>query len=791
MHEDFLMKRGRCWALLIAVLTLLPALASASRVLSLTDVPARLELEPWITYVCDEGSPRDIATRSDPANQATFKPLVKPHISLGFRPDACWFRWEMRNDSEQLQRLLFTVDYPVLDYVDLYETSSNAQQHWALGDAYPFEQRPINSRNFVIPLSLEPGKSAVYYLRVQSSGSMTVPLYISDRDRFIGMHELHEWSLGIFYGISLGLLFYHAFLWVALREKIYRFYVLHLGASIAYLATLQGLAFRVWPDWADWNNRSNFLAGYILFLTGVLFARDYLNTRDWRNGDRFLIFIAGINAAAILIQGFMPASAMNSTLAAMAILTMSSLLVIGLIRWKQGLREARQFVLAWGFFMLMAILFSLKAYGIFSKLPVFQAMNLLQFGVIIQQVMLSLGLADRISTLKREKTVREQEILLERAENEAKGDFLAKMSHEIRTPMNAVLGLTQLLKDSHLDNSQSEQVGMLQSAGKSLLELINDILDYSKISAGKLELEKTVFNLPALLSDCISIFSVNANQKSLSLTYEPMTNLPVWVKGDPVRVRQVASNLLNNAIKFTERGQIQIRLKWEVSSLPNEIVILIEVKDTGIGLTQEEITPLFQPFQQADVSTTRKYGGSGLGLAISRQLVEMMHGEIGVRSKPAIGSTFWFRIPLELSDAPINNIPTPASRERLKGLKLLVVEDNPVNQLVITGLLRKLGITPLLCQDGADSLDILQRHPEIELVLMDCEMPGMDGYEATRRLRQREAQENLPRLPVIALTAHAMDSHKKRCITAGMDDHLAKPVVLDDLAAILLRHLAD
>ena len=791
MHEDFLMKRGRCWALLIAVLTLLPALASASRVLSLTDVPARLELEPWITYVCDEGSPRDIATRSDPANQATFKPLVKPHISLGFRPDACWFRWEMRNDSEQLQRLLFTVDYPVLDYVDLYETSSNAQQHWALGDAYPFEQRPINSRNFVIPLSLEPGKSAVYYLRVQSSGSMTVPLYISDRDRFIGMHELHEWSLGIFYGISLGLLFYHAFLWVALREKIYRFYVLHLGASIAYLATLQGLAFRVWPDWADWNNRSNFLAGYILFLTGVLFARDYLNTRDWRNGDRFLIFIAGINAAAILIQGFMPASAMNSTLAAMAILTMSSLLVIGLIRWKQGLREARQFVLAWGFFMLMAILFSLKAYGIFSKLPVFQAMNLLQFGVIIQQVMLSLGLADRISTLKREKTVREQEILLERAENEAKGDFLAKMSHEIRTPMNAVLGLTQLLKDSHLDNSQREQVGMLQSAGKSLLELINDILDYSKISAGKLELEKTVFNLPALLSDCISIFSVNANQKSLSLTYEPMTNLPVWVEGDPVRVRQVASNLLNNAIKFTERGQIQIRLKWEPSSLPNEIVILIEVKDTGIGLTQEEITPLFQPFQQADVSTTRKYGGSGLGLAISRQLVEMMHGEIGVRSKPAIGSTFWFRIPLELSDAPINNIPTPASRERLKGHKLLVVEDNPVNQLVITGLLRKLGITPLLCQDGADSLDILQRHPEIELVLMDCEMPGMDGYEATRRLRQREAQENLPRLPVIALTAHAMDSHKKRCITAGMDDHLAKPVVLDDLAAILLRHLAD
>jgi signal transduction histidine kinase/CheY-like chemotaxis protein len=781
----------RRWLLaLLLAMMLFPAMATA-RVLDIAQPPTRLDLEPWITFVCDEQSPRNITTlrQSDPAT--TFKPLLKPHIAFGFRQDACWFRWEMRNTGTQTRRLLFVVDYPVLDHVDLYQDSQRSLTHWALGDALAFSQRQIDSRSFVIPLTLEPGQIATYYLRAQSSGSMTVPLYVSDHDNFIGMHERNEWLLGIFYGISLGLLFYHAFLWGVLREKIYRFYVLHLAASLTYLATLQGLGFQLWPQWIEWNNRSNMIAGYLVFMTDVLFARDYLNTRDWRTGDRYLVLLTALNVSALLIQGFMPAQVMYQSLAAMVILTMTSLLVTGVIRWRQGLREARHFILAWGLFMLMTVIFSLKTYGIFAQLPVLQAVNLLQVGMIIQQVLLSLGLADRLAALKQEKAFREQEILRAHAENEAKGDFLAKMSHEIRTPMNAVIGLTQLLKDSRLDHHQRDQVNLLQSAGKSLLDLINDILDYSKINAGKLELEKTVFNLPALMSDCISIFAVNADQKSLSLAYEPMPNIPAWVKGDPVRIRQVTSNLLSNAIKFTSRGQIHVRLKWQASPVPGQIRILVEVEDTGIGLSQDEIPQLFQAFQQADVSTTRQYGGSGLGLAISRQLVELMHGDIGVTSIPGKGSTFWFRIPLDLGNAPVQSVASEAPSRKLAGRKLLVVEDNPVNQLVITGLLRKLGISPLVSPEGQASLDLLQQHPEIELVLMDCEMPGMDGYEATRQLRQREHKEGRPRLPVVALTAHAMASHKERCLEAGMDDHLSKPVVLEDLAAILQRHLPD
>lgn len=780
-------RRRLSFAWFVLLLFASPAL-HASNVLLLKNVPARLELEPWITYSCDGNTPRQLAD----IEQAEFQPLLRPHISFGFRPDACWFRWEMRNQNADAIKVLFTIDYPVLDHINLYQLANNQLREWTFGDALPFEQRKIDSRNFVLPLTLAPGQNAVYYLRVQSSGSMTIPIYLSDRDSFIGMQEQSEWWLGVFYGISLGLLFYHGFLWIVIREKIYRFYVLHLGTSLAYLATLQGLAYRIWPDWPEWNNRSNYLAGYLLLLTGVLFARDYLNTRSWKTGDRFLVALSALLASAFVAQLFLSDQTMYRSMAAMAIATMMALLVTGVIRWKHGLGEARHFVLAWGFFMLMAILFALKTYGIFATIPVLATVNILQVGMILQQVLLSLGLAGRLTTLKREKILREQEILRERSENESKGDFLAKMSHEIRTPMNAVLGLTHLLKDSPLNNTQREQVNMLHSAGQSLLELINDILDYSRINAGKLELEKTVFNLPALFGDCISMFAVNAGQKSLSLAYEPAADLPTWVKGDPARLRQIASNLLNNAIKFTARGRIHVRLQLQASPAPDQVTLLVEVEDTGIGLSPEEIKALFQAFQQADVSTTRRFGGSGLGLAISRQLVELMGGEIGVRSKAGSGSTFWFRVPLELSDTPAQPAETtPALPEHLEGRQLLVVEDNPVNQLVITGLLRKLGITPLLCQDGEKSLEIMRQHPEIELVLMDCEMPGMDGYEATRRLRKREASEGLGHLPVIALTAHAMASHRERCLEAGMDDHLAKPVVLEDLAAILKRHLPD
>lgn len=772
-------------ALLFTLLLALACLRSASAgELQLASPPSALPLEPWLQASCDGTTPRTF----DALRDSDFAPLTRPQISYGFRPDACWFRFRLANAGTDTLELVLSVDYPVLDHVDIYrQRAGQPLQQVTLGDAKPFAERLLDSRSFLLPLSLPPSVHETITLRIASTGSMNVPMQLSGRDAFITTLEMREWSLGAFYGISLGLLFYHAVLWVGLREKTYRFFVLHVAASLLYMATLQGLAYRLWPEWPEWNSRSNYLAGYFLMFTGVLFTRDFLNTRDWRIGDTILTSTALLLASALPIQFFVPMQLMYVGLAISASCVMLLLFLTGLWRWLQGVHEARLFMLAWGLFLVMALLFSLRASGVVTGIPLSPTVNLLQLGIILQQVLLALGLASRLTRLKEEKLQKEQEVLRVQAENAAKGDFLAKMSHEIRTPMNAVLGLTELLQDSRLEPAQREQILMLRKAGRSLLALINDILDYSRIDAGKLTLERTVFNLPELLQETASMFAVNAGQKSLALVYEPDADLPVWIEGDPVRLRQVLGNLLGNAIKFTHVGRIQLRAHCAGDELRPTLVV--EIEDSGIGLDASEIDQLFQAFHQADVSTTRKYGGSGLGLAISKQLVELMQGRIGVHSEPGQGSTFWFHIPLVLAEAPA---PVQTDRRQgpaLSGRHVLVIEDNPVNQLVITGFLHKLGIAPLLASDGQAGLDMLAQHPDIELVLMDCEMPGMDGYEATRRLRAREAETHTPRLPVIALTAHAMADHRERCLAAGMDDHLPKPVSLDELAERLRQHL--
>lgn len=763
----------------------LTAPLQAATALELHAPPAKLGLEPWLSYHCDERSPLSL----DQAQQQRYLPLPHPHFALGFRQDACWLHWQVHNSSPQTLELLFSIDYPVLDEVDLYVRQGRGPwQHYRSGDSRIFTQRLIDSRNFVMPQSLAAGQTYDYFLRVKSSGSMTVPLFVIGRDHFLGQQEIQEWVLGLFYGISLGLLIYHLFLWVVVREKIYRFYVLHVATSLLYMATLQGLAFRLWPEAIDWNNRANYLAGYTLMLTGILFARDYLNTVNWRRGDQFLIGIALLLACTYPAQLLLPVHTLYAYLPAAAILTMLSLLGLGLLRWYQGHLEARLFILAWGLFLLMAITFSLRAYGLLSFLPIPGVLNVLQLGIVLQQVLLSLGLANRLNALKAEQVQHEQEKLREQRERETKEDFLAKMSHEIRTPMNAVLGLSQLLRDSPLNTLQRQHVELLHNAGESLLDLINDILDYSKINAGKLHLEKVPFNLQELLRECASMFSITAEQKQLALHYQAVSQLPVWVQGDPMRLRQILNNLLSNAIKFTPSGAVYLRVQAEAADADGGFTLHIAVRDTGIGLPPGAVDQLFQPFQQVDDSTTRKYGGSGLGLAISRQLVDMMQGQIQVESQQGQGSTFAFTVRLQLGCAP-KDLPSlaAASVSSLDHLSVLVAEDQPVNWLVISGLLSKLGVTPLHAENGRQVLELLPQHPEIDLVLMDCEMPDMDGYETTRQLRERERREQRPPLPIIALTAHAMPEHRQRCQAAGMNDHLSKPVTLTSLIAMLQR----
>ena len=373
----------------------------------------------------------------------------------------------------------------------------------------------------------------------------------------------------------------------------------------------------------------------------------------------------------------------------------------------------------------------------------------------------------------------------------AKSIFLANMSHEIRTPMNAIIGITHLLSQRELLDHQRDYFGKLQQAAQHLLSVINDILDFSKIESGKLDVEHRDFELRDVLANIANLIGDKARAKGLVLGFDIDAAVPTALVGDPLRLGQILINYTNNAVKFTARGEIHVRIQLLETISDEQVVLHFAVTDTGIGITEEQEGRLFESFQQADASTTRRYGGTGLGLAISKKLAELMSGTVGFESEPGKGSTFWFtaRFGTQREQRSKRQIVPPSRVRtgvpRLSGARILLVEDNELNQDVATGLIAPTGATVDVASNGAIAVQRV-REGAYDLVLMDVQMPVMDGLTATRQIRALPGADSVP---IVAMTANVMKGDRERCEAAGMNDHVGKPIDPDELFSVLLKWL--
>ncbi|HEY9035443.1 MAG TPA: ATP-binding protein [Pseudomonadales bacterium] len=700
-----------------------------------------------------------------------------------------WLHFQIRNDDTRPITRFLDFDVTLISELELaYRTPEGETVHYRAGMEYPASERPITYYRFhAFPITIQPNTTQDVYVRINTAFFVPINPYLVSAPVF---HERTQRSAAVshvFMGIMIGIFLYLLIAMLHAREYT------NLVSSCLFIITgigtafyFGGFSFATSPYSPTFQHFLYNLVLSLFFISYSLLVRRIFDTPKEHPVLNRLLTLAIVSSSASLLLFLLP---FKFTVVILS--TLSFLLAV--IFWVVAFYMCRsKKPLAMTILIGMSVFISMSCLAATTGVS-FMPDNLLirygyEFGLTTQCLMLGITVSERIRHYRNKAATQEQHAEISAAQALAKSEFLARMSHEIRTPMNGIIGMLDMLENTTLSEEQRKYLDITHTASNSLLHIINDILDYSKIEAGKIVLENIAFDPVNEVRRIAAIIQPQAEQKNIWFRLYFDERIPAMVSGDPNRLAQILVNLLSNAVKFTEQGEI--RLEVAVSSAgKNKITLNFLVSDTGIGISQDQQNNLFTAFTQADSRITRVYGGSGLGLTICKELSYIMGGHLHLTSQPGNGTSVQVSLPFDLPKATpqhVNSTQEMLALPSLPHMKVLLVEDNPINQQVLEHLLRSLHVQYHITDNGQAALDALAAHGPFDVILMDCEMPIMDGFSTTQHIRETEKSTG-QHIPIIALTAHAIDSYRERCFECGMDDYLAKPVRLQQLAKMLSR----
>ncbi len=730
-----------------------------------------------------------------------FRPHPGDVLNAGYSTSAFWLRIDLRYGATSAaapRDWLLELAYPPLDELELYLADSEGTYRLVrrTGDAFPFASRQIRQNNYLFEIPFAPGQSRTLYLRLKSQGSIQAPVSLWSSHAYMEEQPARIYVLGLIYGVLLGMLVYNLFIYLSVRDTSYLYYILYIASFGLYQVSVNGAGVEYfWPSNPWWANAATpFFIGCAGFF-GCQFARSFLQTSvHSRLLDRLLLGLMVYGAVVVVLAVSISYGLALRLATLLALLFTVAIFTAGVVAWWRGLRVARYFIIAWSAFLLGGVVNTLMVLGYLPN--VFITMYASQIGSALEVGLLSLALADRINSMREQQAQtlfdagQKLEVLNQQLanSNRLKDEFLATVTHELRTPMNGVIGSLELMQTVPLSTELAQYQQTAAGAARDMMRMVDEILILTDLQAGKLFSQHEAFSLQDLLGSLHLQFAQQARHKGLAFEVNAGAGLPEHVIGDAKKLSLCLACLLDNGIKFTRQGMVSLQVNG-AGVAADTLELKFTVSDSGIGFGHLDEATLYQRFYQLDGSMTREHGGLGIGLAICRQLAELMGGRLTHQSMPGEGSSFELTVHMGQGSAQSPAWPEAtqgrAARRAAHDCTVLLIDDSNINQLVIRGMLLKLGYRVRTAEDVVGALALL-RSESFDAVMFDCHVPSPEGLDMCRRLRETPGCSELP---ILVVTARLQQGELDICLAAGITDCLVRPVRFDELQGKLHSRL--